>query len=361
MPSRPPPGSRIQPKARSGPQKWVRSSSKPLCDRPVTHQAMPPGSLLRQRPASAPPDKMRARAKLSMRSADTPQGTRVQGRHTLQQRGPNPNPNGLARGSTRPASATPASVRCKYKPCRGPAKRPPSAHAKMMSRAARKPLDGAPTRPSSAVQEAGHTADRIIPGGEELLLCEEPEELSAELEHANNLMHDRAIHELMHPNSRNDRPHSAHPSLRTVGGDQTVDLFAGLRLNDLTSVKEDEKKAEKAPRTRVVASWELRDTEDPLRPQLEFHGHSANKWTRNRLQSATVRRMAKLRMRPNSAMSAAEAVRDRGPPVRDRVARVMVGQPLSEVCSGWEAPDDEEHDTFRSMGLPRKPDQTVRY
>ena len=110
---------------------------------------------------------------------------------------------------------------------------------------------------------------------------------------ANNLMHDRAIHELMHPNSRNNRPQSAHPTLRTVGEEGTgnIDLFAGLRLNDLTSVKEDEKKAEKAPRTRVVASWELRDTEDPLRPQLEFHGHKANKWTRNRLQSATVREL----------------------------------------------------------------------
>ena len=89
--------------------------------------------------------------------------------------------------------------------------------------------------------------------------------------------------------------------------------------------------------------------------------------------------MAKYGKRPNSAMSAAEAVRDRGPPVRDRVARVslarfqwcacempcvlqvMIGQPLSEVCSGWEGLDDEEHDTFRSMGLPRKSDQTVRY
>lgn len=110
---------------------------------------------------------------------------------------------------------------------------------------------------------------------------------------ANNLMHDRAIHELMHPNSRNNRPQSAHPTLRTVGEEGTgnIDLFAGLRMNDLTSVKEDEKKAEKAPRTRVVASWELRDTEDPLRPQLEFHGHKANKWTRNRLQSATVREL----------------------------------------------------------------------
>ena len=110
---------------------------------------------------------------------------------------------------------------------------------------------------------------------------------------ANNLMHDRAIHELMHPNSRNNRPQSAHPTLRTVGEEGTgnIDLFAGLRLNDLTSVKEDEKKAEKAPRTRVVASWELSDTEDPLRPQLEFHGHKANKWTRSRLQSATVREL----------------------------------------------------------------------
>ena len=123
--------------------------------------------------------------------------------------------------------------------------------------------------------------------------CVSAQELSAELELANNLMHDRAIHELMHPNSRNNRPQSAHPTLRTVGEEGTgnIDLFAGLRLNDLTSVKEDEKKAEKAPRTRVVASWELRDTEDPLRPQLEFHGHKANKWARSRLQSATVREL----------------------------------------------------------------------
>lgn len=320
MPTRPPPGSRTTPKARSGPQKWIKSASKPLCDRTVTKTT--PTPKLRQRPASAPPVKIHAMTKLAAKMQETPQSSRIQRRQALQER-----------AMMRPASAMPARS-CKFNPARAPAKAAAAPGSQqMLSRAAKTPILS--HRGSGKHAASGTSTDKQE--DHEQLLCDEPEELSAEVEHASNLIHERAIMELLDPPPPK-RPQSAYSAPRggltssvsssnrdfiSLHGAVNMDLFAGLRLNDLTTVQEETTGYKRKALNRVVASWELKEMSEPLEPQLEFHARTANKWTRERPHSAAVKRMQKYSgRRPKSAMSAAESVRDQGPPVRDRVARV---------------------------------------
>lgn len=354
MPSRPPPASRVQPKGRSGPEKWVPTKSRPHWIKeavkkqsqktPVRPSPVDPQITLSQLQGRHSPE------------APTLHAARSDRRKTLQNR--------LKTG--RPATAS--SSRPSFQPPAMRVARPQSALQAPRSHSAHGPRCVGCSQGISVAHAQHHRGTAAIKETEPLR--DKPEATRLQPEDSQQKMHD--------PFHRwKVAPHTT-PMSRT----QPADIFGGLCLTDLAPRARNNTFKGGSVRIRSpMTSWEMSATSSVStkrlvqRPQSALGSQSSatasvGSWNaQRRPQSAAAdsrSRRTKGVERPTSACarsrapSAADAVRDPGPAVRDRVAKILHGQPASdEIACGWESNEDPST-MFGSIGLPSKSNQVVR-